>query len=111
MIEIKECSKSFGKIKAVNSVTLDIGDREVFGLVGTNGAGKSTLLRMVSGILKPDGGKFSLTGSPFMKTRKLRKVSSIYQTTPISRQTIHRRICLIFTKAIIQAFRRSVSIN
>ena len=42
MIEIKNCSKAFGKIQAVNKVTMDIGEREVFGLIGSNGAGKST---------------------------------------------------------------------
>ena len=48
MIEIKECSKSFDDLCAVNKVTLDIGKKEVFGLVGSNGAGKSTLLRMTA---------------------------------------------------------------
>ena len=47
MIEIKNCSKAFGKIQAVNKVTMDIGEREVFGLIGSNGAGKSTLLRIM----------------------------------------------------------------
>ena len=56
MIEIKECSKSFGTLLAVNDVSLDIGEREVFGLIGNNGAGKSTLLRMAAGILKQDKG-------------------------------------------------------
>ena len=40
MIEVKECSKAFGTVKAVNKATLDVGVREVFGLVGSNGAGK-----------------------------------------------------------------------
>ena len=57
MIEIKECSKAFGTLTAVSRVSLDIGEREVFGLVGSNGAGKSTLLRMAAGILKPDEGE------------------------------------------------------
>ena len=56
MIEIKECSKSFGTLLAVNDVSLDIGEREVFGLIGNNGVGKSTLLRMAAGILKQDKG-------------------------------------------------------
>ena len=56
MIEIRDCSKSFGSVRAVNQVSLEIGEREVFGLVGSNGAGKSTLLRMIAGILKPDEG-------------------------------------------------------
>ena len=37
MIEVKECSKAFGTVKAVNKATLDVGVREVFGLVGSNG--------------------------------------------------------------------------
>lgn len=56
MIEIRDCSKSFGSVRAVNQVSLEIGEREVFGLVGSNGAGKSTLLRMIAGIMKPDEG-------------------------------------------------------
>lgn len=64
MIEIKECSKSFGSLCAVNKVSLDIGEREVFGLVGSNGAGKSTLLRMAAGILKPDEGNILIDEMP-----------------------------------------------
>ena len=60
MIEIKECSKSFGTLQAVSKVSLDIGEREVFGLVGSNGAGKSTLLRMAAGILRPDEGEIRI---------------------------------------------------
>ncbi len=49
MIQIKKVIKRFGAVTAVNDVSLDIEDRQVFGLVGTNGAGKSTLLRLISG--------------------------------------------------------------
>ena len=60
MIEIKKCSKSFGTLKAVSKLSMDIGEREVFGLVGSNGAGKSTLLRMAAGILRPDEGEIRI---------------------------------------------------
>ena len=50
MIEIKKCSKSFGTLKAVSKLSMDIGEREVFGLVGSNGAGKSTLLKIIAGV-------------------------------------------------------------
>ena len=62
MIEIKECRKSFGALQAVSKVSLDIGEREVFGLVGSNGAGKSTLLRMMAGVLKEDEGEILIDG-------------------------------------------------
>ena len=51
MIEIKNCSKVFGKIQAVNKVTMDIGEREVFVFICSNGAGKSTLLCIMAGII------------------------------------------------------------
>ncbi|MDC7286362.1 ABC transporter ATP-binding protein [Blautia schinkii] len=63
MIEIKECTKTFDEIRAVNQVSLDIGDREVFGLVGSNGAGKSTLLRMTAGIIRADSGEILIDGT------------------------------------------------
>ena len=63
MIEIKECSKSFGTLLAVNDVSMDIGEREVFGLIGNNGAGKSTLLKVVSGVMKPTEGKITVAGN------------------------------------------------
>ena len=64
MIEIRNLTKRFGTITAVNDVSLRIEDSQVFGLVGTNGAGKSTLLRMVSGILRQDSGEIELSGQP-----------------------------------------------
>lgn len=76
MIEIRECSKSFGEICAVNKVTLDICNREVFGLVGSNGAGKSTLLRMAAGILKPDSGQILVEQEPVYENDKIK--SSIF---------------------------------
>ena len=42
MIEIRNCSKAFGEIHAIDHVLMEIGERQIFGLVGTNGAGKST---------------------------------------------------------------------
>lgn len=56
MIELLNLEKSFDDIKAVNRVSLNILDGEVFGLVGTNGAGKSTILRIISGVIMPDEG-------------------------------------------------------
>lgn len=56
MIEMSGVSKSFGRIRALNSVTASIREGSVYGIVGTNGAGKSTLLRVLAGILQADAG-------------------------------------------------------
>lgn len=64
MIDINHISKSFGAIKAVDDVSLTIKEGNVFGLIGTNGAGKSTVLRMITGVLKPDGGDITIDTLP-----------------------------------------------
>jgi ABC-2 type transport system ATP-binding protein len=74
MIEVKECSKAFGTVKAVNKATLDVGVREVFGLVGSNGAGKSTLLRMMAGIIRPDEGEIQIDGMPVYENEEAKKL-------------------------------------
>ena len=57
VIEVKNLSKEFGDIRAVNKVNFTIKEREVFGFLGPNGAGKTTTIRMLTGVLKPTEGK------------------------------------------------------
>ena len=64
MIELKNVSKYFGDIAAVDNISLSIKDGVVMGLLGTNGAGKSTLLRTMAGILKPEHGEILINGEP-----------------------------------------------
>lgn len=60
MIEVKNISKSFNSLKAIDDISLTIREGNVFGLIGTNGAGKSTFLRLLSGVLKPDAGSITI---------------------------------------------------
>ena len=64
MIELKNVSKYYGDIAAVDNISLTIKNGVVMGLLGTNGAGKSTLLRCMAGILKPEHGEILLNGQP-----------------------------------------------
>lgn len=73
MIEIKKCSKKFGEICAVNQVSAEIKEGEIFGLVGTNGAGKSTLLRMMAGIFRPDEGEILADGEAVYENEKIKQ--------------------------------------
>ena len=60
MIEIKNVSKNFGGIKAVNDVSLEIKKGSITGLIGPNGAGKTTLFNIIAGFYKADSGSIAL---------------------------------------------------
>lgn len=111
MIEIKECSKSFGTLQAVSKVSLDIGEREVFGLVGSNGAGKSTLLRMAAGILRPDEGEIRIDDISVFDNEDAKSRFFIFRMTAIFLQTIPQRIWLHFTVCTIRDLNISASLN
>lgn len=73
MIEIRNVSKSYEKIKAVDNVSVMIKENTVFGLIGTNGAGKSTVLRMAAGVLEPDQGEIAIDGLPVFDNMEAKK--------------------------------------
>ncbi|MCH5271911.1 MAG: ABC transporter ATP-binding protein [Lachnospiraceae bacterium] len=64
MIELKNVSKNFDTIKAIDNISATIEEGHVFGLIGTNGAGKSTLMRLTSGVFRPDQGSILVDGEP-----------------------------------------------
>ena len=62
VIEIKDVSKSFKEVKAVDNLTLTIYEGEYVALLGPNGAGKTTLIEMIEGLQKPDAGTIRILG-------------------------------------------------
>jgi len=62
MITISSLTKSYGQLKAVDDVSFQIADGEIFGLLGPNGAGKTTIVKMMIGMLRPDAGTISVNG-------------------------------------------------
>ena len=62
LIEMKGIHKYFGNVKALKGVDLEIGEKEIIGLVGDNGAGKSTLIKILTGFLKASDGKIFVNG-------------------------------------------------
>src|SRR5215510_14118294 len=66
-IEVKEIVKKFGDFTAVDRITFDVKDGEIFGLLGPNGAGKSTLIRMMVTLLPPTAGTAVINGFDIAK--------------------------------------------
>jgi ABC-2 type transport system ATP-binding protein len=64
MLNIENLSKTYGKasFKAVDNMSLEINDGEIFGFLGPNGAGKTTTIKMIVGLLKPDAGSIEVGG-------------------------------------------------
>jgi len=63
-ISISDVSKSFGPVRAVDHVSIDIGRGEFFSLLGPSGCGKTTLLRMLAGFEMPTSGEIIIDGQP-----------------------------------------------
>jgi ABC-2 type transport system ATP-binding protein len=62
MLEARALKKSFGKITAVDGVSIHATAGETIGLLGPNGAGKTTTVSMVAGLLRPDSGEVLIDG-------------------------------------------------
>jgi len=60
VLQVNGVTKSFGDVRALNSVSFSVDRAEVLGLLGPNGSGKSTLMKIILGILKPDAGNIQV---------------------------------------------------
>src|ERR687896_350019 len=61
-IEVRHLTRRFGEFVAVNGLTFDVRQGEIFGFLGSNGAGKSTTIRMLCGLLRPTSGTAAVDG-------------------------------------------------
>ena len=60
---VKNLSKQYGGVHAVQNVSFSLSEGEVLGLIGDNGAGKSTLIKMIAGVITPNQGTISWQGT------------------------------------------------
>lgn len=88
LVEMRDISISFGGIKAVDHVSVDLYPGEVVGLLGHNGAGKSTLIKILSGAYKKDHGQILIDGKPVEidnpRDARANNVETIYQTLALA---------------------------
>ena len=78
IIEVKNLTKAFNKLKAVDDISFDVKKGEIFGLLGPNGAGKSTTMRMLSTLSRPTSGTAIIGGYDIVKNdTKVRELIGI----------------------------------
>jgi simple sugar transport system ATP-binding protein len=98
-LELRNVSKSFGEVQALENVNFRLGRNEVVGLLGDNGAGKSTLIKIITGYLQPTSGAILFNGRKVdhlsvIKARQL-GVEAVYQERALAElQTLWRNIFL-----------------
>ena len=77
-IQLKNVTKTFGKVVANKNVNLDVKKGEILSLLGENGSGKTTLMNMISGIYFPDSGEIMIDGRKVKSA--LRKMPTIWES-------------------------------
>ena len=78
VIKVKDFRKTYGDVVAVDGISFDVQQGEIFGLLGPNGAGKTTTLESLEGIRAPDGGTLRVANvDPTREPRKLRNVIGV----------------------------------
>jgi simple sugar transport system ATP-binding protein len=98
-LELKNVSKYFGEVRALQNVDFQLGQNEVVGLLGDNGAGKSTLIKIVTGYHQPTSGEILFSGQAVghltvPRAREL-GVETVYQERALAElQTLWRNIFL-----------------
>jgi len=65
LLKIRDVSKRFGGLQALNGVGITIERGQIYGLIGPNGAGKTTFFNVITGLYQPDTGSFELDGKPY----------------------------------------------
>lgn len=75
IIDIRHLTKRYGKLTALDNVTLSVSEGSVFGLIGPDGAGKTTLYQILTTLLNPDEGSAAVAGLDVVRDyRKLRRI-------------------------------------
>jgi branched-chain amino acid transport system ATP-binding protein len=76
MLEVKQLTRRFGGLVAVNQVSFSVNEGEIFGLIGPNGAGKTTLFNLVTGLIPPSGGQMIFDGASLGQRQQPHQIAS-----------------------------------
>jgi ABC-2 type transport system ATP-binding protein len=83
VIEVSHLSRSFGEVKAVDDISFEVAEGEIFAFLGPNGAGKSTTIKMLTTLLQPTSGTIRVNGhDPVTESNAVRKSFGIVFQDP-----------------------------
>lgn len=94
-VSVREISKAFATVRAVDRVTIDFHAGEIHAVLGENGAGKSTLMHLLTGLYRPDSGEIFIAGQP-------RTIASPRAAHAIGIAMVHQHFMLIPTLSIAE---------
>ena len=85
IVEVEELSKKFGQLTAVDKISFNVNEGEIFGFLGPNGAGKTTTISMLCTLLKPTSGKATVNGFDITKQRAdvRRSIGLVFQDSTL----------------------------
>jgi ABC-2 type transport system ATP-binding protein len=92
ILEVQNLSKTFKRVTAVDNLSFEVEEGELFGLLGPNGAGKTTTMRMLTTLLKPDTGTASVAGYDVIRSRTEVRgaIGMVFQEPALDRQLTGR---------------------
>ena len=95
MLQLRNITKQFPGVKALDDVSLDVDAGEIHALCGENGAGKSTLLNILTGNLRPDSGQILLNGQPI-------EITGPAQATQLGIAIVYQQLSLVETLTVAE---------
>lgn len=103
LISVNDLVKSYGRVVAVDGLSLEVKEDSIMGLIGPNGAGKTTTIKVILGLLKPDRGTVRVFGEEPWDNNEIRsRIGVIYEKAyfPSHHKVIDylKRVCRIFGK-------------
>ncbi len=109
MIELKNLSRSFGKVKAVNNLNLVVSPGELFAFLGPNGAGKTTTVKMITGLILPTEGEIYIKGIDILKEpEKAKSVIAYIPDEPFLYPELTGREFIFFVSRLYELEKKTI---
>jgi len=91
-LQLEDIQKSYGKVKALDSISIKLEGGKTIALIGVNGAGKTTLLRIIAGLEKPDKGKVSFNGNIVSNGERRKICTLVFQRTVMFTRSVYANL-------------------